>query len=291
MLTLVSFLFGCASLVPRDPVPETLVAEARVPGIDRARWWGDEVPADVAAEIRRNLRGITKLAESPREKGRPVVNYLALSSGGDDGAFATGVLVGWTRSGRRPRFEIVTDVSAGALIAPFALLGPAYDKDLGAMWTGNASADLITPQPLAVLLGGNALADSQPLAQLIAQYVNRRLLHAIAREYRGGRLLLVATTNLDVQRPVVWIAMAEATTRTRAVMSAYRRPQRVRIHEFRSQRSKTEAAAQIGPASRILTGDSSCRALQMGEWGVRGLAHVLFTYCSNPSNLSQAAIW
>ena len=53
-------------------------------------------------------------------------------------------------------------------------------------------------------------------------------------------------------------------------MGAYRRPQRVRIHEFRSQRSKTEAAAQIGPASRILTGDSSRRALQMGEWGVRG---------------------
>jgi Patatin-like phospholipase len=130
VLALVALLCGCASLVPRDPVPETLVAEARVPGIDHARWWGDEVPADVAAEIRRNLRGVTKLAESPRENGRPVVNYLALSSGGDDGAFAAGVLVGWTHSGRRPRFEIVTGVSAGALIAPFAFLGPAYDKDL-----------------------------------------------------------------------------------------------------------------------------------------------------------------
>jgi hypothetical protein len=197
-------LCGCASLVPRDPVPETLVAEARVPGIDRARWWGDEVPADVAAEIRRTLPGITRLAESPREKGRPVVNYLALSSGGDDGSFAAGVLVGWTRSGRRPRFEIVTGVSAGALIAPFAFLGPAYDKDLEGIWTGNASADLITPQPLALLLGGNALADTQPLADLIAKYVDRRLLNAIAREYRKGRLLLVATTNLDAQRPVVW---------------------------------------------------------------------------------------
>lgn len=91
-LALVAFLCGCASLVPRDPVPETLVTNTRVPGIDRARWWGDEVPADVAAEIRRTLPGITKLAESPPEKGRPVVNYLALSSGGDDGrhyCFAT----------------------------------------------------------------------------------------------------------------------------------------------------------------------------------------------------------
>ena len=141
-LALVVLLCGCASLVPRNSVPETLVTEARVPDIHRARWWGDEAPADVAP-------GLTKLAESPREKGRPVVNYLALSSGGDDGAFAAGVLVGWTRSGRRPRFEIVTGVSAGALIAPFAFLGPAYDKDLEAMWTGYASGDLITPQPLA----------------------------------------------------------------------------------------------------------------------------------------------
>ena len=203
-LALVTLVCGCANLVLRNPVPETLVTEARVPGIDHARWWGDEAPADVAADIRRNLRGITKLAESPPEKGRPVVNYLALSSGGDDGAFAAGVLVGWARSGRRPRFEIVTGVSAGALIAPFAFLGPAYNKDLESIWTGHASADLVTPQPLAVLLGGNALADTQPLAQLIARYVDRRLLQAIAREYRGGRLLLVATTNLDAQRPVVW---------------------------------------------------------------------------------------
>jgi len=139
-----------------------------------------------STKIRRALPGIAKLAESPREKGRPVVNNLALSSGGDDGAFAAGVLVGWTRSGRRPRFEIVTGVSSGALIAPFAFLGPAYDKDLESIWTGHAGADLVTPQPLAVLLGGNALADTQPLAQLIPQYVNRRLLQAIAREYRGA---------------------------------------------------------------------------------------------------------
>jgi hypothetical protein len=80
-LALVALLWGCASLDPRNPVPETLVTEARVPGMERARWWGDEAPADIAAEIRRTLPGITKLAESPPEMGRPVVNYLALSSG------------------------------------------------------------------------------------------------------------------------------------------------------------------------------------------------------------------
>src|SRR6516165_9739454 len=187
---------GCASVSDRNPVPLHLMPEASVPGMGPIRYWGDEMPKEAVEELKRKIPSMARLAESPPEHGRPVVNFLAISSGGDDGAFAAGVLVGWTRSGRRPRFEIVTGVSAGALIAPFAFLGPAYDKDLESIWTGHAGADLITPQPLAVLLGGNALADSEPLAQLIAQYVNRRLLHAIAREYRGGRLLLVGTTNL-----------------------------------------------------------------------------------------------
>jgi hypothetical protein len=174
VLAVVALLCGCANLVPRDPVAETLVAEARVPGIDRPRWWRDEVPGrcrcrDQAEPSRYHEACGVAAREGPtrRQLPRPIER-------GDDGAFAAGVLVGWTRSGRRPRFEIVTGVTAGALIAPFAFLGPAYDKDLESMWTGNASADLITPQPLAVLIGGNALADSQPLANLIAHYVNRR---------------------------------------------------------------------------------------------------------------------
>jgi hypothetical protein len=217
---------GCASLVHRDPVPEPLLAEARVPGLGNVRYWGDEVPADVATELKRHLPGISKLAESPPERGRPVVNYLALSGGGDDGVFAAGLLAGWTKSGRRPRFEVVTGISAGALTAPFAFLGPTYDKELEAMWTGHASSDIITPQPLAALLG-NALADTEPLANLIAHYVDRRFLDTVAQEYRKGRLLLIGTTNLDAQRPVVWnmgeIALSshpEAVTLFRQVLLA-----------------------------------------------------------------------
>jgi len=197
---------GCATLSPRSPVPQELVATAGIPGpgLGHVRFWGDEAPKDVVADIRRKMPGLSRLAESPRQNGVPVVNYLAVSSGGDAGAFAAGLLVGWTRSGRRPRFEVVTGVSAGALIAPFAFLGPAFDKDLEAIWTHYGSEDLIAKQPLAVLLGGSALADTAPLADLIAHYVDRRLLDAIGAEYRKGRLLLIGTTNLDAQRPVIW---------------------------------------------------------------------------------------
>src|SRR5262249_48016802 len=164
----------------------------------------NEIPKDVLAEFKRKLPYLPRLAESPPEHGKPIVNMLAISSGGDDGAFAAGLLVGWTRTGRRPRFEVVTGVSAGALIAPFAFLGPAYDRQLIAMWTRYGTRDLIVKKPLAAVFGGNALADTGPLADLIAQYIDQRVLDTIAAEYHKGRILLIGTTNLDAQRPVVW---------------------------------------------------------------------------------------
>jgi predicted acylesterase/phospholipase RssA len=47
---------------------------------------------------------------------------LALSGGGAGGAFAAGALIGMTRRGDRLQFDVVTGVSAGALVA-FAFLG------------------------------------------------------------------------------------------------------------------------------------------------------------------------
>jgi predicted acylesterase/phospholipase RssA len=51
---------------------------------------------------------------------------LALSGGGPDGAFGAGVLRAWTESGTRPEFDIVSGISTGAIIAPFAYLGFDY---------------------------------------------------------------------------------------------------------------------------------------------------------------------
>lgn len=189
----------------RNPVPQALVTKASMPGMRYVRFWGDEVPNDIAAQAKRRMPGLRRLAESPPDAdGRPVVNYLALSGGGQDGAFGAGFLVGWTQSRERPRFEVVTGVSAGALIAPFAFLGRGYDNQLRAMWTRYGTDDLVVKQPLVGIFGGPALADTKPLADLIARHIDRRFLAAVASEYRKGRLLLVGTTNLDAQRPVVW---------------------------------------------------------------------------------------
>jgi predicted acylesterase/phospholipase RssA len=115
------------------------------------------------------------------------------------------LLVGWTAAGDRPGSNVVTGISAGALIAPFAFLGPAYDPQLEEVFTAVGPADVMRLHRIAgALLFDVALADTSPLAGLISRYVDEGMLATIAEEYRKGRLLLIGTTNLDLQRPVVW---------------------------------------------------------------------------------------
>lgn len=200
-------LAACATVDARMPVPNAALAARATPlDLSGIRAWGDEVPADVAAALRSRLPSMSRLAHSDGRKNtdRAAVEILALSGGGSDGAFGAGLVVGWTKRGNRPQFEVVTGVSAGAITAPFAFLGRRYDHKLREIWTRYGTNELIVAQVLPVLLGGPSLADSGPLRQLIAKYVDRQLLAEVATEYRKGRLLLILTTNLDAQRPVIW---------------------------------------------------------------------------------------
>jgi hypothetical protein len=199
---------GCATIptIERNAPPTLAQAQAAVvPGFVGIRSWGDFVPKDAIREHRRLFPGLPPLDKSAeRVDGRPVIRALALSGGGPDGAFGAGLLAGWTASGRRPQFQVVTGISAGALIAPFAYLGSGYDGVLREIWTQYQTSELITAQLLPGLLGGASLADTAPMEALIARYVDRAFLAKIAAEYNKGRVLLIGTTNLDAQRPVVW---------------------------------------------------------------------------------------
>jgi len=198
-------LAGCASM-QRQAAPTLAHAEAgMVPGFTGIRSWGDFNPKEPLREYARLFPGLPRLGSAgERADGRPVIRVLALSGGGTDGAFGAGLLNGWSESGRRPSFHVVTGISAGALIAPFAYLGPAYDQKMRKVWTEYETNELVTAQLLPGLLGGASLADTKPLADVIAKYVDRALLRRVAGEYNKGRILLIGTTNLDAQRPVVW---------------------------------------------------------------------------------------
>ncbi len=190
-------LCACAG-VARNPVPLDQLASATIPGIPNARHWGDEPPPnldDLIAEIaqQRRISGLD-----------PNVTMLALSGGSDNGAFTAGLLNAWTEMGTRPEFTTVTGVSTGALSAPFAFLGPDYDDDLRQMYSGFPKESLFQVRTWLSILPQASVADSAPLANVIAQYVDEELLADVAREHRRGRRLLVQKSHLDAQRAVIW---------------------------------------------------------------------------------------
>ncbi len=192
---------GCSSVPERNPLPESVSEQAQIPDIPRARYWADAVPPETEEWFTLTKKELKALF--PASFGQPH-NYLAISGGGQNGAYAAGILNGWTEAGNRPRFTIVTGVSAGALIAPFAFLGPDYDYVIKEVFTGYSTKDIVTPRGKLKTLLGDAATDSTPLAQKLAQYVDEKVMRAIAEEYRKGRILDIVTTNLDAGRPVAW---------------------------------------------------------------------------------------
>jgi predicted patatin/cPLA2 family phospholipase len=130
-------------------------------------------------------------------------DILALSGGGAGGAFGAGVLVGLTNARTRPSFELVTGVSTGALIAPFAFLGPDWDGKLTEAYRGEATDGLLRSRGVGALFGVG-IFEGIPLRRLVERFVTDELVTAVAAEAETGRMLLVATTNLDREETVIW---------------------------------------------------------------------------------------
>lgn len=130
-------------------------------------------------------------------------NILALSGGGANGAYGAGVLVGWSDHGDRPKFDVVTGVSTGALAAPFAYLGPDWDDELQQAYTSGAADNILSWRSFAAFLNPS-LFSSKVLRDLVDQNVTPELMAAVARENATGRKLLVATTDLDSEETVIW---------------------------------------------------------------------------------------
>ena len=136
--------------------------------------------------------------------GQRNMNYLMISGGGSGGAFSAGVLATWSRTGTRPRFDIVSGVSTGALIAPFAFLGSSYDDLTVRLYTSGIAKSLVDRRLLPNQMLGKSLLRGQMLRSLVEQYVTPAILDEVAAEHRKGRRLLVLTSNLDSQKAVVW---------------------------------------------------------------------------------------
>jgi predicted acylesterase/phospholipase RssA len=176
-----------------------------------------------AAEARRVLEKEKAWLASQGHSGPlPPAYFLAVSGGGDNGAYGAGFLNGWTAAGTRPEFKVVTGVSTGALIAPFAFLGPKYDYVLERVYTTTSQKDIFKKRGMIKGIFGDAMADTRPLANVIASYVNQQLMDEIAAEYAKGRVLLVGTANLDSLEPVIWNMTAIAASKDPATIPLFR---------------------------------------------------------------------
>jgi hypothetical protein len=182
-----TLLVGCAAVrdfpAPNLPPRERLVDTASV----------DDTRPQAAGPI----------ALVSHADGEPA-NVLVLSGGGMNGAFPAGLLKGWSESGTRPRFDVVTGISTGALIAPFAFLGAECDAELERVYTTMNANQIYRLRWLWSIPWADALADSEPLRRRIKKEVTAEMLARIAEEHREGRRLYVGTTNLDTLQLVVW---------------------------------------------------------------------------------------
>jgi predicted acylesterase/phospholipase RssA len=193
---------GCATLRPRNTLPEYQESKVEIPGMPGVRAWGDEI-SEVFTEFALKSAQQERAVYGVEVFNRPI-SFLALSGGGDDGAFGAGVLCGWTDHGDRPKFKMVTGISTGALIAPFAFLGSHYDNILRLLYTNVTSNDIFRRKSLLTVLWRESAADTRPLARMLDIYVNEAMLAEVAAEHQKGRRLIIGTTQLDAQRLVLW---------------------------------------------------------------------------------------
>ena len=191
---------GCQTAPRRDAPPEMI---------------GHAAPVGFPANIRLVTTDLGKFTELAPTFFRGIsaavtdgtVDILALSGGGSGGAYGAGVLAGLSRARTRPQFEMVTGVSAGALLTPFAFLGPDWDARMQQAFTGQRSAKLLrSPMRtiLARLLFPRSLPHRNPLFALVDHFVTPQMLAAVADEAAKGRRLIVATTDLDKRETVLW---------------------------------------------------------------------------------------
>ena len=204
-------LAGCTSL-PRTPYTAADAAASRVLDIDGLRRYTDEP--------------VTKFSFE-KDNGAATKSYLALSGGGADGAYGVGVLNGWSAAGTRPAFSVVSGVSTGGLIAPFAFLGPQYDDTLKELYTSGLAESLLSDPSIMRVLFSSGLFGNTRLRELVARYVGPEIMAQVARENAKGRRLLVVTTDLDTQRTAIWdmgkiaaVGTPEALKLFRDVMAA-----------------------------------------------------------------------
>jgi len=198
------FLSGCQTSPMRGITEQDL--EIRHPSFVRLYKTDlNEMSTQSITRIRSEYNN-TKIHTGNKQQSYDV---LVLSGGGAFGAFGAGFLNGWgevtDREFIRPRFDTVSGISTGALIAPFAFLGTedAYQKILDLY--ENPQENWVRKRGIIPYLPGNvSLYDISKLHSKIRSIISPDLIQAISKETSKNRQLLIGATNVDYGLMRVW---------------------------------------------------------------------------------------
>jgi len=193
---------GCATL--RNPVPLDMVEKVKIKDMSEIRYLAGQEGTLLQENLLESVRQENPGDFPVQPDGTKVYSILAISGGGANGAYGAGLLKGWSAQGSRPLFKVVTGVSTGAIIAPFAFLGKDYDAELEEYYTTTKTKDVMSKKGIPSILFGDSLKSTQPLAKNLARIFDEKLIEKVAAEHRRGRRLFVGTVNLDTQRFVIW---------------------------------------------------------------------------------------
>jgi predicted acylesterase/phospholipase RssA len=219
LVVLAVVLAGLPACAKRNCVPEPLTRSRGTLVDVNAPPEGHAVPEaglarEVGAEFRR--KGATM-----HPAGARPYQFLAVSGGGLYGAFGVGLLEGWTESGARPQFDVVTGVSTGALTATFAFLGQEYDPILRTEIVGVQRRDILRLRSPFLIPFSESLFNPQRMVAKINKYCTLEQMNEVAKAHAAGRRLYVGTTNLDTRRLVIWDMGAIATRGTPEALNLY----------------------------------------------------------------------
>ena len=229
--TMFRYLFGIVLILlatgctrTRTALPPDLHGAAKVAQMTKIRARAFEHSPVFQNDLIYSIKQARQYGSAGHKDEEGYFNILSLSGGGAKGAFGAGILCGWSKAGNRPTFKIVTGISTGALIAPFAFLGSEYDKIIQQVYTTIVTKDVLGMRSRIIIRGGiDSLADSSPLKNLISEYVDKDIIQNVARAHAEGRRLYIGTTDLDANKLVIWNMGAIAAGNTPQANDLFRK--------------------------------------------------------------------
>jgi len=166
----------------------------------------DSVGPSMLDGLRQSIGPELRAPAAPGQVAKPIIiDVLSLSAGGQYGSFGAGFLKGWGENAKtpRPRFDLVTGVSAGGMLAPVAFSGNAHDAALD-VFRGLSQDEVFRGRPFFALATAPSFFDPSPLEAKLKRLLSDALIADIAAHQRTGAQLLVMAVDLDTTEATVF---------------------------------------------------------------------------------------